>query len=193
MSTETCTGGQSVIPPLPVRCHRGWCFATALLAVAGGLIGFSFFRGQSSVHDHGSSTRNLDPETSCGPVSLAVVSEYLGRPVPIATFHEATSAGELEVCSMADLLRALRRYGFSAKAVRYELGLTPGHRLPMILFVDGNHFLAALPGRQGEVVIVDPPLEASTVEWSGLRPRWHGEAVVVGLSDDEVNLAVPEG
>ncbi len=31
-------------------------------------------------HPHGPGLRRVDPETSCGPVSLAVVSEYLGQP-----------------------------------------------------------------------------------------------------------------
>ncbi len=107
--------------------------------------------------------RFIDPETSCGPVSLAVVSEYLGQPGTIARFHAATNAGELGVCSMKDLLRAARGHGLTA---------------------------TALPGRDGAVVLVDPPARPTSVPWSTLKGRWKGEAVVVGRSEADVRVAL---
>lgn len=176
--------------PLSLMRRCAWWIATASLVVAGAIVGIARLGGPSPVDHSHSAGGDFDPETSCGPASLAVVSEYLGRPIPIVVFHEAAGAGDLGVCSVADLLRALRQHGFSAKAVRYRAGSAPGHRLPMVIFVDGNHFLVALPGPRGKVVIVDPPLEPSVVQWSQLAPRWHGEAVIVGLSDDDVRLAL---
>ncbi len=134
--------------------------------------------------------RFIDPETSCGPVSLAVVSEYLGQPGTIARFHAATNAGELGVCSMKDLLRAARGHGLTATAVRYDPAIPPSHQLPMILYVDDFHFVAALPGRDGAVVLVDPPARPTSVPWSTLKGRWKGEAVVVGRSEADVRVAL---
>jgi ABC-type bacteriocin/lantibiotic exporter with double-glycine peptidase domain len=123
-------------------------------------------------------------------VCLAVASTYLERPVSIATFHSLTRSGELGVCSIADLLRALREQGFSARAVRYDPTCPPSHRLPMILHVDRYHFLTAIPASDKRAVLVDPPDEPRVVSWDSLAKRWRGEAVVVGRSDAEVRIAL---
>jgi hypothetical protein len=60
----------------------------------------------------------------------------------------------------------------------------------MILFVDDYHFVAALPGPAGDVVLVDPPTEPERVAWSALAKRWHGEAIVIGLHDEDVASAL---
>jgi ABC-type bacteriocin/lantibiotic exporter with double-glycine peptidase domain len=134
--------------------------------------------------------RVADPSTSCGPVSLVVVSELLGKPLTISECHVATGAGEAGTCSMKDLLHAVRTFGFSAKAVRYDRRRPPVHRLPMILFVDGSHFLTAVTDREGNVILIDPPLESKSVAWSDLYPRWRGEAIVVGLREQDVTTAL---
>jgi ABC-type bacteriocin/lantibiotic exporter with double-glycine peptidase domain len=144
-------------------------------------------RGRVEPHAH---KRPVDTETSCGPVSLAVVAEYLGKPSTIAEFHRATRAGDLGTCSIADLRRALKERGLASTAVRYDPRRPPTHRLPMILFVEGHHFLAALPGQAGRVVIVDAPEEPVVVDWTTLASRWRGEALVVGLDEPDVVAAL---
>ena len=126
----------------------------------------------------------LDPQTSCGPVSLAIVTCYLGAPVPLRELHAETRAGEMGVCSMADLIQVLRKHGFSATAVKYKSHYVGNHGGPMILFVDGNHFLTAVPGHSGRVVLIDPPAEPVTTTWSALSRRWTGEAIIVGPRGD---------
>ena len=91
---------------------------------------------------------------------------------------------------MKDLLRAAREHGLAATAVRYDPRRPPTHRLPMILFVDGYHFLTALPGRDGEVVLVDPPSQPVSAPWSSLEGRWRGEAVVLGRAESEIRTAL---
>ena len=173
------------------RVRRSWRLLAVGLIVAGVLTPLILLRIAPPPQRH-PPVRAADPETSCGPVSLAVVGEFLGKPLSIAEFHAATGSGELGTCSMTDLLRALRGNGFSAEAVRYDPGRPPGHRLPMVLFVDGNHFLAALPGRKGQVVLVDPPQEPKLVAWGQLAARWRGEAVVVGLREEDIRLALAQ-
>lgn len=136
--------------------------------------------------------RYVDPDTSCGPVSLAVVSEYLGVPGTIAGFHTTTKAGSLGVCSMTDLRRAAREHGLAALAVCYDPKRPPSHSLPMILFLDGHHFVTALPGPVGRLVLVDPPAKPSTITWSSLQGRWKGEALIVSRSETENIAAVAQ-
>jgi len=149
-------------------------------------------RNRTAPHRH-NLERTIDPETSCGPVSLAVASEYLGRPATIAWFHRSTQAGDLGVCSVSDLLRASREHGLAATAVRFDPRHPPTHRLPMILFVDGFHFLTALPAPVAGVIIIDPPATPKAMPWSSLAERWNGEAVVIGHDEAEVRLAVGGG
>jgi len=131
-----------------------------------------------------------DPTASCGPVSLAVVGALLGKPVSIKDFHDASGSGELGVCSMADLLRALRARGFAARGLRYHVGSPPKHQLPMVLFLDGNHFLAAQPAPDGSVVLVDLPSEPRKVDWSSLADIWSGESLVVAISEMDLETAL---
>ena len=177
-----------------VRSRRFPAVTITSLAVVA--MAWAFFKGRGDVsppahsgrgHERG---RFVDSETSCGPVSLAVVTHLLGRPVPISVFHEETGAGALGVCSIADLRRALESHGFAATAVRYDPREPPTHRLPMILFVDQYHFAAALPAPNGKVVVVDPPVEPAAIAWRTLARRWQGEALVVGRSGADVEHAL---
>lgn len=168
------------------------------LLIALSLVGFGVSMGYlgltarrvtppAQVHNH---VRDVDPETSCGPVSLAVVSRLLGKTTPIARFHEDVGAGDLGYYSMTDLLRALRRNGFAAAAVRFNPDRPPSSQLPLILHVDSHHFLTALPRRDGRTVLVDPPNGPTVVDWSELKARWSGNAVIVGPTEESVRLAL---
>lgn len=133
--------------------------------------------------------RYIDPATSCGPVALAVISRVLDRPGTIAAFHELTGSGELGVCSLADLERAIEHHGLAATAVRHNPQRPPRHRLPMVLYVDGRHFLAALPAGADRVIVLDPPSEPRVRLWAELRTRWRGEALVIGATEADVRRA----
>ena len=163
--------------------------ASLLVALATGS-----FRGRANsrvTHRHTHKpARVLVPETGCGPISLAIIGEYLDKPTTIAEYHKSTRAGALGTCSVADLLRALGEHGLPARAVRYDPKSPPMHRLPMVLFLDGAHFLAALPGPAGQVVLVYPPSEPQAVPWSSLESRWRGEAIVVGPREEGLWLAL---
>jgi ABC-type bacteriocin/lantibiotic exporter with double-glycine peptidase domain len=166
------------------------CAACAVGLLAVGLLVSQSSRLQMSrVHRH--SSRSIDPQTSCGPVSLAVVSRYLDRPVSISEYNADTHAGDLGVCSMADLVHALKKHGFAAVPVRYDgTRRPPPHSQPMILYVNSGHFMSVFPSVGGRIVIVDPPSEPKLADWSDLLPHWKGEAVVVGRSETDLQAAL---
>lgn len=119
-----------------------------------------------------------------------MVSRYLKKPVSVAEFHHLTHAGDLGVCAFTDLLNVLRQHGFSAEAVCYQRNQPPRHRLPMILFVDSNHFLVAIPGTARRVCIVNPPNDPRLMTWDQLSTRWDGAAIIVGLDEAAVKAAL---
>jgi len=132
---------------------------------------------------------STDPDASCGPVSLSVVSHYFNSPVEIGVFNRLTNAGESGVCSMEDLRFALRNQGYEAIAIRYPKGRVPAHRLPMILYVDRNHFLTTIPVDNGAIVI-DPPNSPYFSDWRSLEERWTGESLVASPSSAELQEAL---
>lgn len=188
-------------PPAPHRDaerprRRHAFYAASVLAVIGLaalLVASRLMSRESGVEHALHSPRNVDPNTSCGPVALAVVARVLDRPGTIANFHASTGSGNLGVCSLDDLERAIEAHGLSGAAIRLDPRRPPRHRLPMVLFVDGNHFVTAVPAVDPKhVVILDPPSEPQLAPWSDLYPRWRGEALLVGHSAAELEIALSE-
>lgn len=134
--------------------------------------------------------RRVDPATSCGPASLAVVSTLLGSPIPIADLHADTHAGEIGVCSFQDMKISLLKHGFCAEAIRYDPRHPPSHELPLILHVDDSHFLVALPVRGDRCILIDPPDEPRVVGWASLGGRWKGDAIIVSRNDSDLRRAI---
>lgn len=173
------------IPPIKVIVPFATLVGLLLIAM--------FWNGRSgdkAVEAGHQRSPQTDPSTSCGPVSVAVVSHYLGAPGTIAQFHRETRAGQLGHCSMSDLLRALRLQGFAAEALHYPGGVAPGHGLPMILHVDHDHFLVAIGVPSGRVVLLDPPRQPAMLRWSDLSERWDGSAIVVAKSEARLRVAL---
>lgn len=171
--------------PKPVRMGLVILPATGAVALA---VSLARPAPRQAVESHRRHVHVTDSETPCGAVSLAIASQYLGRPVGIAEFRQATGAGDLGVCSIADLVRASERYGLAAAAVRYTPGAPPGHGLPMILFVNADHFLAALPMPDGRFVLIDPPGEprpiAQALDVGSMRPGSTVEETIQLYSPD---------
>ncbi len=119
-------------------------------------------------------------EESCGPVCIAAVTGYLGRPVGLAEARDMVRLGENGFCSFTDILRALRERDFSARALRFDPSNPGRPREPMILFVSGTHFVAAFPCADGTVIVLDPPSEPRRLSWRALAGVWGGEAIVIG-------------
>lgn len=151
--------------------------ATAMVTFV--FIGLVYWNAKSNTYvtsdivNHG-----ISSDTSCGPVALAAISQYLGSPVSIEKFHELTNSGELGTCSFLDLQRALKTTGFVATSLRFNDRHPRNVSDPMILFVESNHFVAAIPINQ-KVIVIDPPKNPRVYEWSDLKDVWKGEAILV--------------
>ena len=132
----------------------------------------------------------LDPRTGCGVVSLTLASRWLGTPATIERLNELTDSGESGVTSLLDLKKAARQMGLFSEGVR----LNPLHsipwRLPTILHVQANHFVAALPLVGDRLVVVDPPSAPEIMERSKLEGDWDGACLVVSRSKGELDVAL---
>jgi ABC-type bacteriocin/lantibiotic exporter with double-glycine peptidase domain len=119
-----------------------------------------------------------DPRTSCGPVSLAVVSHLLGTPISIEEFNRLTGVGPTGTTSMLDLKRALEAKGFRVSAKRFG----PRSPLPaegvMILHLRRSHFLVALPVEGERAIVVDLPKPVAVSTRKTLSEQWTGAALL---------------
>jgi ABC-type bacteriocin/lantibiotic exporter with double-glycine peptidase domain len=88
---------------------------------------------------------------------------------------------------MAELVEALQHLGFSAKGVKLEpSSIERLSSSPVILHVDGSHFLVSLPVGDGTLVVVDPPHRVQAESVSAITSRWTGDAIVVQNTPDEL-------
>jgi ABC-type bacteriocin/lantibiotic exporter with double-glycine peptidase domain len=170
-----------------LRSHFLGVVAAFVVILAGALA------GHTMVSRH--SIRNLkpviiDPSTGCGVVSLSLVSHWIGVPTGIDTINDLTDSGESGVTSLLDLKEAAHQMGLVSEGVRVDPLRPIPWRSPMILHVQDNHFLAALPLEGDRLVVVDPPNAPAIMERSGLSGDWDGVCLVVARSQSELNAAL---
>jgi ABC-type bacteriocin/lantibiotic exporter with double-glycine peptidase domain len=126
------------------------------------------------------------PETSCGPVSLFVVNHLYGSKKPIEHFYKLSGVGDDGTCTFNDLLRSLQQDGVAAEAIKMENPGSIDINCPIIIRLDGFHFVVALPRDKEALILIDPPGEPKITSWEGLQGRWDGEAIITSKSHDEL-------
>ncbi len=133
----------------------------------------------------------VDPEYPCGPVSVATVARLCGTQVELARVKQVVPVDSYLRTSMDDLIRGLQTLGLRAAGVR--IGPSAVRRLGAaraILFIRQSHFAAALAAPDGSLVIVDPPQHTEVRRADDPALGWHGEAVIVCRTDDELAAAL---
>ncbi|MGC8639030.1 MAG: cysteine peptidase family C39 domain-containing protein [Isosphaeraceae bacterium] len=134
-----------------------------------------------------------DPRASCGPVSLALAAQWCRCPAAIDRLNELTHAGESGTTSLLDLRQAALAVGLQAQAVRLDASRPLPWKLPMILHMHGNHFVAALPIDGERLVLADLPNEPRVWDKRKLTGDWQGVALLVARSKPELDTALHRG
>jgi ABC-type bacteriocin/lantibiotic exporter with double-glycine peptidase domain len=132
----------------------------------------------------------VDPDTSCGVISLAVVGRWLDVSKGIQELNRIVRIGESGTCSLLDLRDAANTIGLSAVAVRLNPLVPMPVNQPVILHMHDNHFVAALPLDQDYLVFVDLPAEPKVLHRKELTEDWKGAALVLGRRREDVKLAL---
>ncbi len=129
---------------------------------------------------------------TCGVDCVFVCMQAVGRTdVPLSTLEKELPVGPQGV-SLAALTDACRTHDLSCLVVRTDLAGLKRYDVPMILHVQGNHFLALLGVEDGRLVLFDNRvgLLDCTPEWFSKKYRWDGIALAVGTPSPPLVFAV---
>ncbi len=161
--------------------------AVLLLLPAGGPQGNT----RTDANSLSANTYAIKQENVCGQYCLASVLRFLGKDVggedvlyAIPSSHSGSSLAELKVIAEA--------YGLRTLGARLSRNVLASVRRPVILHVNGNHFIALLPDRTGGgFVVIDPPrtLQISGADDLAKHWKWRGNCLFI----DDKEITMPEG
>ena len=123
------------------------------------------------------------PSQTCGLHSLYVCAKVAGKSfVNVRELHETAAPLDPRGTKASDLLKWARDYDLPVEALRTDAQTLKRWRLPAVLHVNGNHYIALLGEEDGRLVVFDNNIglfDCST-QWFENRYRWDGVAIVVG-------------
>jgi hypothetical protein len=125
----------------------------------------------------------LPRENLCGPWAYLVAATRQGIPCNFGRIVRELPVLDSGV-SLGDLVKQARKQGLSAKVTKLTWGQLRKQDIPVVLWVDGNHFLTADPREvhpEGADVIrlYDHGRPAAWFTREQLASRWTGEALLV--------------
>lgn len=145
----------------------------------------------------------LSPEdrsrVACGPVALALAAQVSGISVEPATLIndcELTPNG----ASPDELKRLAAKHGFIVKQMKWSWEQLASHAAPVVLHVDGTHYVAANPAEprdtspegKDSIRVYDPGGSANWWSREALLARWNGLTLTVEAQAAREGLGVDQ-
>jgi ABC-type bacteriocin/lantibiotic exporter with double-glycine peptidase domain len=121
-----------------------------------------------------------DKQNNCGPAALKMVFDYYGIPSTLAEIEQSvglTAKGS----SMLALKEMAELKGLRAEGWRYTLKDFLKAQMPVIVFVNGDHFAVVDSiTEHKEILMRDPALGRLKLPAKRLPNIWNGETLVFG-------------
>ena len=121
---------------------------------------------------------------NCGPLSLQVICMFHGIP---STVDELAVLARTDISgtTVANLCTAAKQKGFETAMVKWSIEDLKAATAPVIVFVDGNHFMVVESFEQGMFKIWDVPEPAASISERAFRQRWKGHVITFQPIFDE--------
>jgi hypothetical protein len=134
-------------------------------------------------------------ENACGPWAFFVAVARQGIPMSGNKIKQDLPVTDTGV-SFGDLVKYAQEHGLSTRLVTLSWDELKNAESPVILWVDGNHFLTADPREEHPdgndmMRIYDLRLPAEWLSRAKLQERWTGECLVVHKSTSASSLTGP--
>ncbi|MFC1542050.1 cysteine peptidase family C39 domain-containing protein [Candidatus Latescibacterota bacterium] len=114
----------------------------------------------------------------CGPKSLLVICEKFGISSSVEELCTLSNFDKQNGTSMLGLYQASIKKGLPAVPIKSDIKKLSSIKMPLIAFVDGNHFLVVHESNDREILIQTPPEDIIRVSIDNFQKRWSGELLI---------------
>ncbi|MFW6008708.1 MAG: cysteine peptidase family C39 domain-containing protein [archaeon] len=128
-------------------------------------------------------------EYSCGPASLRYLLNYFGLRISEKKLIKLTDTDE-NGTSFQKMVEALEQLGFQAKGMQVNLTILQEYELPVIAYVDNDHFIVVKNINRNKVEVFDPEPEEGLTLWDkdNFLARWSG-SYILKVSTKPINFS----
>ena len=155
-----------------------------------------FFKVSAASHQHDDEeVRAFGPETpqraflECGPRSLLIVCQILGIDANFDELTEASDFSERTGTTMAGLYKAAVTKQLNPVGVKTTIANLYHLEMPVIAYVNKDHFLVVTQANPGQIRIRDPIQKYDSLTLEEFEKIWDGALLIFTLDREEVVLS----